>query len=164
MELPKYLSPTAKGYNYMSVTTTGTNPWRGETGSTKNSAVTLATFSSPEFGWRAGMMNVLNYQTKHDVSGSGGRYVTIADIASNDKNHSYVSSKNGDNVEQWAANVAKGSGFKTTDRIDLRDPDTLARVAQGIGLAEHSVKTDAAYLRNIIRTYNITSGPASNKQ
>lgn len=164
MELPKYLSPTAKGYNYMSVTTTGTNPWRGETGSTKNSAVTLATFSSPEFGWRAGMMNVLNYQTKHDVSGSGGRYVTIADIASNDKNHSYVSSKNGDNVEQWAANVAKGSGFKTTDRIDLRDPDTLARVAQGIGMAEHSVKTDAAYLRSIIRTYNITSGPASNKQ
>lgn len=164
MVLPKYQSPTAKGYNYMSVTTTGKTKWEGQTGTTSNSAVTLVTFKSPEYGWRAGMKNLLRFQTAHDVSHSDGQYVTIADIATNDRNHSYVETKNGDRPEQWASNVAKGSGFKTTDRLDLRDPETLARVAAGIGFAEHSVKTDTGYLQTIIRSFNITDGPVSNKQ
>lgn len=161
-----YTKPTAvgtQGYNYLSIQ--GDIAWEGRNGYIfTDDGRYFPTFSSADYGIRAGAMNLIKYQTKHDVSSSGSKWTTIADIAQNSKGHNYVTSKNGDRVGQWVTNVSRGSGYTPEQRVDLTDPQQLANVVKGIAFAEHSVTLQPEEVEQVIRYYNLLDGIPSNKQ
>ena len=121
-------------------------------------------FKDYAYSTRAAAINLAKYQTKHDVSGSGGAWTTIADIADNAKSHSYVSTKNGDRINEWIDTVSKRSGFSKDERIDLRDVDTLSRVLRGIAFQEHSDDVNQSDIATVIRHFNVIDTLLSNKQ
>lgn len=123
--------------NIFSITTLSSNPWEGQVGVVEGrNGLRFPVFKDYAYSTRAAAINLAKYQTKHDVSGSGGAWTTIADIADNAKSHSYVSTKNGDKINEWIDTVSKRSGFSKDERIDLRDVDTLSRVLRGIAFQD----------------------------
>lgn len=154
-----------KAKNVWSLTTSSSNPWLGQVGTVKGvNSLTFAVFQDFAHAARAAAINLIKYQTKYDVSSSKGSWTTIADIASNNKKHSYVSSKNGDNVEKWIDTVSKRAGFAKDERIDLRDEETLAKVLSGIAFQEHSASVDTSDLVTVVRHFNVIDTITSNKQ
>lgn len=162
-----FTNPTTigiEGKNLMSVRDDGRSEWLGTIGTNTNRAGNFVAFDTYEHALRAGMISLQKYQTVHDVSDSGGKYVTIQDIAQNDKKHSYIDPRNGDRVEDWVRNVSEGSGFAPDERIDLTRTADLARITRGIARAEHSATPNYDDVELVIRTYSITNDLISNTQ
>lgn len=154
-----------QGKNIFSITTSTSNPWEGQVGVVKGkNGLRFPVFKDYAYSTRAAAINLAKYQTKHDVSGSGGAWTTIADIADNAKSHSYVSTKNGDRINEWIDTVSKRSGFSKDERIDLRDVDTLSRVLRGIAFQEHSADVNQSDIATVIRHFNVIDTLLSNKQ
>lgn len=154
-----------QGKNIFSITTSSSNPWEGQVGVVKGkNGLRFPVFKDYAYSTRAAAINLAKYQTKHDVSGSGGAWTTIADIADNAKSHSYVSTKNGDRINEWIDTVSKRSGFSKDERIDLRDVDTLSRVLRGIAFQEHSADVNQSDIATVIRHFNVIDTLLSNKQ
>lgn len=154
-----------QGKNIFSITTSTSNPWEGQVGVVKGrNGLRFPVFKDYAYSTRAAAINLAKYQTKHDVSGSGGAWTTIADIADNAKSHSYVSTKNGDRINEWIDTVSKRSGFSKDERIDLRDVDTLSRVLRGIAFQEHSADVTQSDIATVIRHFNVIDTLLSNKQ
>lgn len=154
-----------QGKNIFSITTSTSNPWEGQVGVVKGrNGLRFPVFKDYAYSTRAAAINLAKYQTKHDVSGSGGAWTTIADIANNAKSHSYVSTKNGDRINEWIDTVSKRSGFSKDERIDLRDVDTLSRVLRGIAFQEHSADVNQSDIATVIRHFNVIDTLLSNKQ
>lgn len=154
-----------QGKNIFSITTSSSNPWEGKVGVVKGrNGLRFPVFKDYAYSTRAAAINLAKYQTKHDVSGSGGAWTTIADIADNAKSHSYVSTKNGDRINEWIDTVSKRSGFSKDERIDLRDVDTLSRVLRGIAFQEHSADVNQSDIATVIRHFNVIDTLLSNKQ
>lgn len=154
-----------QGKNIFSITTSTSNPWEGQVGVVKGrNGLRFPVFKDYAYSTRAAAINLAKYQTKHDVSGSGGAWTTIADIADNAKSHSYVSTKNGDRIDQWIETVSRRSGFSRDERIDLRDVDTLSRVLHGIAFQEHSVDVNQSDIATVVRHFNVIDTILSNKQ
>lgn len=154
-----------QGKNIFSITTSSSNPWEGQVGVVEGrNGLRFPVFKDYAYSTRAAAINLAKYQTKHDVSGSGGAWTTIADIADNAKNHSYVSTKNGDRINEWIDTVSKRSGFSKDERIDLRDVDTLSRVLRGIAFQEHSADVNQSDIATVIRHFNVIDTLLSNKQ
>lgn len=154
-----------QGKNIFSITTSSSNPWEGQVGVVKGkNGLRFPVFKDYAYSTRAAAINLAKYQTKHDVSGSGGAWTTIADIADNTKSHSYVSTKNGDRINEWIDTVSKRSGFSKDERIDLRDVDTLSRVLRGIAFQEHSADVNQSDIATVIRHFNVIDTLLSNKQ
>lgn len=154
-----------QGKNIFSITTSSSNPWEGQVGVVKGkNGLRFPVFKDYAYSTRAAAINLAKYQTKHDVSGSGGAWTTIADIADNAKSHSYVSTKNGDRINEWIDTVSKRSGFSKDERIDLRDVDTLSRVLCGIAFQEHSADVNQSDIATVIRHFNVIDTLLSNKQ
>ena len=135
------------------------DPWVGRVGSVGSGFVA---FGSYENAARAADRVLLAYQTRHDVSGSGGEYVTIGDIASNPK-HSYLDSRV-DDVSRWVKTVSKVSGFRPEERIDLRDSRQAARLLRGIAFQEHSAEVSVESLEEVITHYRVFRNIPSNEQ
>lgn len=151
--------------NIFSITTSSSNPWEGQVGVVEGrNGLRFPVFKDYAYSTRAAAINLAKYQTKHDVSGSGGAWTTIADIADNAKSHSYVSTKNGDKINEWIDTVSKRSGFSKDERIDLRDVDTLSRVLRGIAFQEHSADVNQSDIATVIRHFNVIDTLLSNKQ
>lgn len=151
--------------NIFSITTSSSNPWEGQVGVVEGkNGLRFPVFKDYAYSTRAAAINLAKYQTKHDVSGSGGAWTTIADIADNAKRHSYVSTKNGDRIDEWINTVSKLSGFSKDERIDLRDVDTLSRVLRGIAFQEHSADVNQSDIATVIRHFNVIDTLLSNKQ
>lgn len=155
--------------NVLSITVNAKNPWKnpweGQVGVIEGTnGLKYAVFSDFAHALRAGAINVAKYQTKYDVSDSGGAWTTIAEIASNKKLHSYVSEDNGDDVERWINTVSKKSGFARNEKIDLRDVDILSRVVKGIAFQEHSADVNQSDIATVIRHFNVIDTLLSNKQ
>lgn len=154
-----------QGKNIFSITTSSSNPWEGQVGVVVGrNGLRFPVFKDYAYSTRAAAINLAKYQTKHDVSGSGGAWTTIADIADNAKSHSYVSTKNGDRINEWIDTVSKRSGFSKDERIDLRDVDTLSRVLRGIAFQEHSADVNQSDIATVIRHFNVIDMVLSNKQ
>lgn len=154
-----------QGKNIFSITTSSSNPWEGQVGVVEGrNGLRFPVFKDYAYSTRAAAINLAKYQTKHDVSGSGGAWTTIADIADNAKSHSYVSTKNGDRINEWIDTVSKRSGFSKDERIDLRDVDTLSRVLRGIAFQEHSADVNQSDIATVIRHFNVIDMLLSNKQ
>lgn len=154
-----------QGKNIFSITTSTSNPWEGQVGVVKGrNGLRFPVFKDYAYSTRAAAINLAKYQTKHDVSGSGGAWTTIADIADNAKSHSYVSTKNGDRINEWIDTVSKRSGFSKDERIDLRDVDTLSRVLRGIAFQEHSADVTQSDIATVIRHFNVIDTLLYNKQ
>lgn len=154
-----------QGKNIFSITTSTSNPWEGQVGVVEGrNGLRFPVFKDYAYSTRAAAINLAKYQTKHDVSGSGGAWTTIADIADNAKSHSYVSTKNGDRINEWIDTVSKRSGFSKDERIDLRDVDTLSRVLRGIAFQEHSADVNQSDIATVIRHFNVIDTLLSNKQ
>lgn len=154
-----------QGKNIFSITTSTSNPWEGQVGVVKGrNGLRFPVFKDYAYSTRAAAINLAKYQTKHDVSGSGGAWTTIADIADNAKSHSYVSTKNGDRINEWIDTVSKRSGFSKDERIDLRDVDTLSRVLRGIAFQEHSADVNQSDIATAIRHFNVIDTLLYNKQ
>lgn len=154
-----------QGKNIFSITTSSSNPWEGQVGVVEGrNGLRFPVFKDYAYSTRAAAINLAKYQTKHDVSGSGGAWTTIADIADNAKSHSYVSTKNGDRINEWIDTVSKRSGFSKDERIDLRDVDTLSRVLRGIAFQEHSADVNQSDIATVIRHFNVIDTLLSNKQ
>lgn len=154
-----------QGKNIFSITTSSSNPWEGQVGVVEGrNGLMFPVFKDYAYSTRAAAINLAKYQTKHDVSGSGGAWTTIADIADNAKSHSYVSTKNGDRINEWIDTVSKRSGFSKDERIDLRDVDTLSRVLRGIAFQEHSADVNQSDIATVIRHFNVIDTLLSNKQ
>lgn len=158
-----------RGKNLMSVTTTpeasSRNPWVGQIGYTFGvNSLSFPVFQDYATALRAGAINLGKFQTVYDVSNSGGEYTTIADIAHNAKGHSYVTTANGDRINDWVDVVSKVSGFSPSERIDLMDVDTMARVVKGISMVEHSADVNLEDIQNVLRFYKVSNILASNKQ
>lgn len=154
-----------QGKNIFSITTSTSNPWEGQVGVVKGrNGLRFPVFKDYAYSTRAAAINLAKYQTKHDVSGSGGAWTTIADIADNAKSHSYVSTKNGDRINEWIDTVSKRSGFSKDERIDLRDVDTLSRVLRGIAFQEHSADVNQSDIATVIRHFNVIDTLLYNKQ
>lgn len=154
-----------QGKNIFSITTSSSNPWEGQVGVVEGrNGLRSPVFKDYAYSTRAAAINLAKYQTKHDVSGSGGAWTTIADIADNAKSHSYVSTKNGDRINEWIDTVSKRSGFSKDERIDLRDVDTLSRVLRGIAFQEHSADVNQSDIATVIRHFNVIDTLLSNKQ
>ena len=154
-----------QGKNIFSITTSSSNPWEGQVGVVKGkNGLRFPVFKDYAYSTRAAAINLAKYQTKHDVSGSGGAWTTIADIADNAKSHSYVSTKNGDRINEWIDTVSKRSGFSKDERIDLRDVYTLSRVLRGIAFQEHSADVNQSDIATVIRHFNVIDTLLSNKQ
>lgn len=154
-----------QGKNIFSITTSTSNPWEGQVGVVKGrNGLRFPVFKDYAYSTRAAAINLAKYQTKHDVSDSGGAWTTIADIADNAKSHSYVSTKNGDRINEWIDTVSKRSGFSKDERIDLRDVDTLSRVLRGIAFQEHSADVNQSDIATVIRHFNVIDTLLSNKQ
>lgn len=154
-----------QGKNIFSITTSTSNPWEGQVGVVKGrNGLRFPVFKDYAYSTRAAAINLAKYQTKHDASGSGGAWTTIADIADNAKSHSYVSTKNGDRINEWIDTVSKRSGFSKDERIDLRDVDTLSRVLRGIAFQEHSADVNQSDIATVIRHFNVIDTLLSNKQ
>ena len=56
------------------------------------------------------------------------------------------------------------SGFSPSERIDLMDVDTMARVVKGISMVEHSADVNLEDIQNVLRFYKVSNILASNKQ
>lgn len=154
-----------QGKNIFSITTSTSNPWEGQVGVVEGrNGLRFPVFKDYAYSTRAAAINLAKYQTKHDVSGSGGAWTTIADIADNAKSHSYVSTKNGDRINEWIDTVSERSGFSKDERIDLRDVDTLSRVLRGIAFQEHSADVNQSDIATVIRHFNVIDTLLSNKQ
>lgn len=154
-----------QGKNIFSITTSSSNPWEGQVGVIEGrNGLRFPVFKDYAYSTRAAAINLAKYQTKHDVSGSGGAWTTIADIADNAKSHSYVSTKNGDRINEWIDTVSKRSGFSKDERIDLMDVDTLSRVLRGIAFQEHSADVNQSDIATVIRHFNVIDTLLSNKQ
>lgn len=154
-----------QGKNIFSITTSSSNPWEGQVGVVEGrNGLRFPVFKDYAYSTRAAAINLAKYQTKHDVSGSGGAWTTIADIADNAKSHSYVSDKNGDRVNSWIDTVSKKSGFSKDEKIDLRDVNTLSRVLHGIAFQEHSADVNQSDISTVIRHFNVIDTLLSNKQ
>ncbi len=151
-----------RGFNYLSVS--GRDAWEGKYSSVKTSAGVFPTFSAPSYGLRAGIMNLLNYQLRYDVSDTGGVSVKVADIATNSTGYSYLHSDNGDDADRWLSTVEEVSGLRREDSIDMRDVDSLSRLVRGIAAAEHSVYIPKEDVSRVIRHYNIIDTVLSNVQ
>lgn len=165
VSFPQETKIGTQGKNIYSITTSNKNPWEGQTGVVEGkNGLLFPVFQDYAYATRAAAINLAKYQTKHDVSGSGGSWTTIADIADNAKNHSYVSTKNGDRIDQWIETVSRRSGFSRDERIDLRDVDTLSRVLHGIAFQEHSVDVNQSDIATVVRHFNVIDTILSNKQ
>lgn len=151
-----------KGYNYLSVS--GRDSWEGKYSSIRTKAGVFPTFIAPSYGLRAGIINLLNYQLRYDVSDSGGVSVKVADIASNPTGYSYLHSGNGDDSDRWLSTVEKVSGFSRNDFVDMRNTESLSRLVRGIAAAEHSVYIPTEDVSKVIRHYNIIDTVMSNIQ
>lgn len=151
-----------KGFNYLSVS--GRDSWEGKYSSIRTKAGVFPTFIAPSYGLRAGIINLLNYQLRYDVSDSGGVSVKIADIASNPTGYSYLHSDNGDDSDRWLSTVEKVSGFSRNDYVDMRNMESLSRLVRGIAAAEHSVYIPTEDVSKVIRHYNIIDTVMSNIQ
>ena len=158
-----------KGKNLMSVTTTPEkskkDPWVGQIGYTSGvNSLVFPVYQDYATAIRAGAINLGKYQTVYDVSRSGGTYTTIADIAHNTKGHSYVTTSNGDRINDWVRVVSDVSGFAPDEKIDLTDSDVMARMVRGISMVEHSADVNLEDVQNVLRFYKVSNILASNKQ
>lgn len=165
VSFPRETKIGTESKNIYSITTSSSNPWEGQTGVVEGrNGLMFPVFQDYAYATRAAAINLAKYQTKYDVSGSGGAWTTIADIADNAKSHSYVSAKNGDRVNSWIDTVSKKSGFSKDEKIDLRDVDTLSRVLHGIAFQEHSADVNQSDISTVIRHFNVIDTLLSNKQ
>lgn len=158
-----------KGNNLMSVTTTPEkskkDPWVGQIGYTFGvNSLVFPVYQDYATAIRAGAINLGKYQTVYDVSQSGGTYTTIADIAHNVKGHNYVTTSNGDRINDWVRVVSDVSGFAPDEKIDLTDSDVMARMVRGISMVEHSADVNLEDVQNVLRFYKVSNILASNKQ
>lgn len=158
-----------KGKNLMSVTTTPKkskkDPWVGQIGYTFGvNSLVFPVYQDYATAIRAGAINLGKYQTIYDVSKSGGTYTTIADIAHNAKGHNYVTTSNGDRINDWVRVVSDVSGFAPNEKIDLTDSDVMARMVRGISMVEHSADVNLEDVQNVLRFYKVSNILASNKQ
>lgn len=158
-----------RGKNLMSVTTTPEkskkDPWVGQIGYTFGvNSLVFPVYQDYATAIRAGAINLGKFQTVHDVSQSGGTYTTIADIAHNTKGHSYVTTSNGDRIDDWVRVVSDVSGFAPDEKIDLTDSDVMARMVRGVSMVEHSADVNLEDVQNVLRFYKVSNILASNKQ
>lgn len=93
----------------------GSANWQGQTGSDGR----FATFDTPEQGIRALARNLLTYQERHGLDTVHGIVNRWAPPGEN-------------NTTSYVAAVARAVGVGPADRLNLRDPQTLQRLAGAI--------------------------------
>lgn len=113
--------------------------WEGSAGHTDASmGRRFVNFTSPVYGVRAGAKLLRNYQTRKDLSGTGGTAIRLSDIGKVfvGGNLSGEAAYAGDDIEGWVTNVSQFSGFAPDELIDLRDSTVLSRVVRAVSRQE----------------------------
>lgn len=115
--------------NFGNIKYSTANDWRGKVPYSQNTDKVFEQFTSPEYGARAQMILLRNYNKSglHSVDAIISRYAPPIDLELGVKN----STKN------YIDTVASGMGISPTQKIDLNDKDTLVKLAWNMGLYEN---------------------------
>lgn len=103
----------------------------------------MVKFDNVRSASRAAALSMLKYQMDHDVSGSGGSWVRLRDIAARyvDGSHSPNATLSSD-ASRWAKGIASSMGISTQDSIDVREAKTMVLLLRGIAKHESSSEVD----------------------
>ena len=153
-------------YNLTGLQAFGTQ-WKGKSGTVQASGGRVfERFTSPEWSLRATMGTLLNYQTRKDISRSGGAWTTIGDISRMYVGGGYTNrpAYEGDDIVQYARNISEFSGYGVDERIDVRRPEVIEKLTQAIARQESfSIVSDTAIKQVRAVAFNDFSS-AVNKQ
>lgn len=103
------------------------NKWKGLNPKSKELDSRFCVFISPEYGIRALMVLLRNYQKKHNLHSV---YKIINRWAPSNEN----------NTSAYVMHVAKEMGVATTEYLDLSNRDTLISLAKAIVVHENGVQ------------------------